>query len=52
MTKSFNTRSPVDMAVLTALKLALTCLLRVSEYLPGRKGVNHWLRSEDVAFTL
>jgi hypothetical protein len=53
MLKSFNTGTTTDHAIVTAMKLAVTCLLRVSEYLPGSPGqVEHWLRSQDVAFGL
>ena len=51
MLKAFNTGSARDQATVTAMKLAATCLMRVSEYLPGSPGdVEHWLRSQDVAF--
>lgn len=48
--KTFNTNSPTDHAILTAKKLASTCLMRVSEYLPGSPEVDHWARSQDVCF--
>ena len=53
-TKAFNTNSDRDHAILTAIKLATTCLLRVSEYLPnpGKLEVDHWMRAEDVMFIL
>ena len=51
MLKAFNTGSTRDHAIIAAMKLAVTCLMRVSEYLPGSPGgVEHWLRSQDVAF--
>lgn len=49
---TFNTDSDEDLAILTAFKIASVCMMRVSEYLPGAKGVEHWLRAEDVAFRL
>ena len=33
-------------------KIASVCMMRVSEYLPGAEGVDHWLGSDDVAFRL
>ena len=50
MTKTLNRDTPEDHVKLTAMKLALTCLLRVSEYIPGSPSADHWLRSQDVAF--
>jgi hypothetical protein len=50
--KTFNTNSPHDHAINTGMKLASTCLMRVSEYLPGSPGVDHWARSQDVCFRL
>ena len=51
MLKAFNTGSAKDQAIVTAMKLAATCLMRVSEYLPGSPcDVEHLLRSQDVAF--
>jgi hypothetical protein len=53
MLKAFNTGSTRDHAIIAAMKLAVTCLMRVSEYLPGSPGgVEHWLRSQDVAFAI
>lgn len=49
---TFNTGSTQHHAILTALKLATTCLMRVSEYLPGSPNGNHWLRADDVVFML
>ena len=51
-TKVFNTNSEIDHAILSAMKLASTCLMRVSEYLPYDNSIDHWMRSEDVAFKL
>jgi len=50
--KCFNTDSPADRAFLTACKFAVVCMARVSEYLPGKPGVEHWLRSDDVSFSV
>jgi len=50
--KTCNKDSPSDHAVLTAMKLASTCLMRVSEYLPGSPDADHWARSQDVVFRL
>ena len=37
--------------IVTAMTLAVTCLMRMSEYLPRSPGDGeHWLRSHDVAF--
>ena len=51
-TVTFNTGSVEDLVIVTAFKIASVCMMRVSEYLPGAKGVDHWLRSDDVAFRL
>ena len=51
-TVTFNTGSVKDLVIVTAFKIASVCMMRVSEYLPGAKGVDHWLRSDDVAFRL
>ena len=37
--------------ILTAIRLAYSCLLRRSEYIPSVRG-KHWLRSQDVSFVL
>jgi hypothetical protein len=49
---TFNTESDHDLVIVTAFKIASVLMMRVSEYLPGAKGVEHWLRSDDVAFRL
>ena len=53
-TKTFNTNTPGDRVLVIAMKMALTCLLRVSEYLPNltKPHVNHWMRADDVSFKL
>lgn len=50
---AFKSKScPKDQVINVSLKLAMTCLLRVSEYLPGAPHVDHWMRSDDVVFRL
>ena len=51
-TVTFNTGSVKDLVIVTAFKRASVCMMRVSEYLPGAEGVDHWLRSDEVAFRL
>jgi hypothetical protein len=50
-TKTFNTETPVDQCIVTAMKAAVCCLMRQGEYIPGSPVVKHWLRSNDVMFT-
>ena len=51
-TKSFNTGSAIHQAVNGCMAFSEVCMARVSEALPGAPEVDHWLRSDDVLFSL
>jgi hypothetical protein len=43
--------SSASFGTLTATRLAYSCLLRRSEYIPSKNG-KHWIRAQDVSFVL
>ena len=48
--KTFNITTPINQCIITAMKIAICCLMRQGEYIPGSPVVHHWLRSNDVVF--
>jgi hypothetical protein len=49
---AFNTGSPLDDAIVLCKEFMIVCMARVSEAIPGKPGVHHWLREDDVCFGL
>lgn len=49
---AFNTGSVLDDVIVVCKEFMTVCMARVSEAIPGKPGVNHWLREDDVCFGL
>ena len=50
--KAFNTGSPLHECIVCCMEAGTVVMARVSELIPGKPQVDHWLRAEDVSFRL
>jgi hypothetical protein len=49
---AFNTGSALDECIVCVKEFMTVCMARVSEAIPGKPNVTHWLREDDVCFGL